>query len=141
MVDFLLTNLRNDVAYEACYAAEARVDGPSRRSEQIINYKQLYNEVIDTIASMIKNRFKDAERCFSFLDLVNPQVFSNWQNGVPADKLLQLEEKYADLFDIPSLESQLKFVYKDQDFLKNNPMELLQYIYDMNIQGCFPEFV
>ena len=33
------------------------------------------------------------------------------------------------------------FVYKDQDFLKNNPMELLQYIYDMNIQGCIPEFV
>ena len=61
-VDFLLTNLRNDVAYEACYAAaEARADGPSGRSEQIINYKQLYNEVIDTIASMIKNRLKDVE--------------------------------------------------------------------------------
>ena len=140
-VDFLKNDLRNDTAFETCYAAaENRAGIPSRRSEQIINYKQLYCEVIDTIVGMVNNRFQDVDS-FSFLDLVNPKIFTKWQSGVPADKLQLLREKYGPLFDISSLESQLMFIYKDQDFLKDNPMELLQYIYQMNIQGCIPEFV
>ena len=139
--DFLKNDLRNDTAFETCYAAaENRAGVPSRRSEQIINYKQLYFEVIDTIVGMVNNRFQDVDS-FSFLDVVNPKIFTKWQSGVPADKLQLLREKYGPLFDISSLESQLMFIYKDQDFLKDNPMELLQYIYQMNIQGCIPEFV
>ena len=96
--------------------------------------------MIDTIVGMVNNRFQDVDS-FSFLDLVNPKLFTKWQSGVPADKLQLLREKYGPLFDISSLESQLMFIYKDQDFLKDSPMELLQYIYQMNIQGCIPEFV
>ena len=49
-VDFLRNYLCHDTAFETCYAAaENRIDIPSRRSEQIINYKQLCCEVIDTI--------------------------------------------------------------------------------------------
>ena len=55
--------------------------------------------------------------------------------------LQQLREKYGSLFDIPSLENQLMFIYKDQDFQKDNPMELLKYIFEMNIQGCIPQVV
>jgi hypothetical protein len=134
-VDFLKNDLRNDTAFETCYAAaENRAGVPSRRSEQAINYKKLYCEVIDTIVGMVNNRFQDVDS-FSFLDLMN------WQSSVPADKLQLLREKYGPLFDISSLESQLMFIYKDQDFLNDNPMELLQYTYQMNIQGCIPEFV
>ena len=136
-----LTNLRNDAAFDTCYAAaESRAGAPATRSERSINYKQLYNEVIDCIVGMVNERFSDVES-FSFLDLVNPKIFSKWQDKVPADKLQLLIEKYGPLFNIPMLESQLMFVYKDNDFLKETPMELLQYIYDLNLQQCFPEFV
>ena len=73
--------------------------------------------------------------------MVNPKIFSKWQDGVPPEKLQQLREKYVPLFDMSSLENQLMFVYKDQDFLKDNPMELLKYIFEKNIQGCIPEVV
>ena len=55
--------------------------------------------------------------------------------------LQQLREEYGSLFDILSLENQLMFIYKDQDFQKNNPMELLKYIFEMNIQRCIPQVV
>ena len=55
--------------------------------------------------------------------------------------LQQLREEYGSLFDILSLENQLMFIYKDQDFQKDNPMELLKYIFEMNIQRCIPQVV
>ena len=145
-VNFLTNDLRNDAAYESCYAAARRVPVTqavgvaSRRAGQNINHKQLYFEVIDTIVAMMNNRFEDVES-FSFLDLVNPKIFTKWQNGVPSEMLQQLREKYGTLFDMSSLENQLMFIYKDQDFLKENPMELLKYIFEMNIQGCILEVV
>ena len=89
---------------------------------------------------MMNHRFEDVES-FSLLDLVNPKIFTKWQNGIPSEMLQQLREKYGSLFDIPSLENQLMFIYKDQDFQKDNPMELLKYIFEMNIQGCIPRVV
>ena len=142
-VNFLTNDLRNDAAYESCYAAARRrvpvtqaVGVASRRAGQNINHKQLYFEVIDTIVAIMNNRFEDVES-FSFLDLVNPKIFTKWQNGIPSEMLQQLREKYGSLFDMSSLENQLMFIYKDQDFLKENPMELLKYIFEMNIQGVF----
>ena len=85
---------------------------------------------------MINNRFEDVES-FLFLDLVNPKIFTKWQNGILSWMLQQLREKYGSLFYMSSLENQLMFIYKDQDFLKENPVELLKYILEMNIQGVF----
>ena len=39
------------------------------------------------------------------------------------------------------LKTNLCFIYNDQDFIKENPMELLKYIFEMNIQGGIPEVV
>ena len=89
---------------------------------------------------MIENRFHDVDS-FSFLDLVNPKILSLWADGVPADKIQLLTEKYGTLFNIPNLQSQLAFVYKDKDFQKDNSMELLKYIFKVNVQSCFPEMV
>ena len=60
--------MHNDAAYETYYEA-----APTRRTEQIIKYKQLYFEVIDTIVGMINAWFEDVES-FSFPDLVNPKI-------------------------------------------------------------------
>ena len=74
-MNFLTNDLRNDAAYESCYAAARRkvpvsqaVGVASRRSGQNVNHKQLYFEIIDTIVAMMNNRFEDVE-IFSFLDL------------------------------------------------------------------------
>ena len=108
--------------------------------DKISIISNFFFEVIDTIVAMMNNRFEDVES-FSFLDLVNPKIFTKWQNGIPSEMLQQLREKYGSLFDMSSLENQLMFIYKGQDFLKENPMELLKYIFEMNIQECIPEVV
>ena len=92
---YLYGDLRTDAAFEICHAdVLARPGGaPQRRCEQVINYKSLYFEVIDNIVGMIENRFRDVES-FSFLDLVNPKIFPQWVDGIPADKIQQLTEKY-----------------------------------------------
>ena len=143
----LADDLRNAAAYDSCYAAARRrvpvtqaVRVASTRSGQNINHKRLFFEVIDTIVAMMNHRFKDVEN-FSFLDLVNPKIFTKWQDGIPSEMLQQLREKYGSLFDVPSLENQLMFIYKGQDFQKDNPMELLKNIFEINIRGCIPQDV
>ena len=89
---------------------------------------------------MLNERFSDAES-FSFFDLVNPKLFIQWKEGVPNDKMQQLIDKYGPLFDITKLKSQLLFIYQDQDFVKENSTELLEYIYHLNMQHCIPEVV
>ena len=60
---------------------------------------------------------------------------------VPSGKINLLKERYGPLFDIPMLESQLKFIYMDSDFYKETSMEVLQYIFEVNIQSSLPEVV
>ena len=131
-----------DAAFEICHADALAWPGgaPQRRCEQVINYKSLYFEVIDNIVGMIENRFRNVES-FSFLDLVNPKIFPQLVDGVPVDKIQQFIEKYGTLFNIPNLQSQLAFVYKDKDFHKDNSVELLKYIHKVNVQTCIPEMV
>ena len=139
---YLCDDLRTDAAFEICHADALAWPGgaPQRRCEQVINYKSLYFEVIDNIVGMIENRFRNVES-FSFLDLVNPKIFPQLVDGVPVDKIQQFIEKYGTLFNIPNLQSQLAFVYKDKDFHKDNSVELLKYIHKVNVQTCIPEMV
>ena len=39
------------------------------------------------------------------------------------------------------LQSQLIFLYRDEDFHKENSMELLKYIFQFNLQSCLSEVV
>ena len=139
---YLCDDLLTDAEFEKCHTdALARPDGtPQRRCEQVINYKSLYFKVIDNIVGMIEKHFHDVDS-FSFLDLINPKIFPQWADGVPTDKIQLLTEKYGTLFNIPNLQSQLAFVYKDKDSQKDNSMELLKYIFKVNVQSCFPEMV
>ncbi|CAB4035403.1 zinc finger MYM-type 1-like, partial [Paramuricea clavata] len=83
------------------HLCDAQAGGaPSTRSEQAINYKSLYFEVIDNIVAMTENRFCDVES-FPFFDLVNPKIFPQWVDGtVLADKIQQLTEKYIQVDDL-----------------------------------------
>ena len=89
---------------------------------------------------MTENNFRDLES-FCFLDLVNPKIFPEWANVVPADKVQQLTKKYGTLFNVPNLQSQVAFVDKDKDFYKENSMKLLEYIHKVKVQTCFSEVV
>ena len=87
-MNILVNDLRNDAAYESCYAAGRRrvpvtqaVRVASTMFEQNINHKQLLVEVLDTIVAMMNNRFEDI-KSFSFIDSVNPKIFTKWQNGI-----------------------------------------------------------
>ena len=67
---------------------------------------------------MLNERFQDIQS-FAFLDLVNSTLFRNYGGKVPSDKINLLMERYGPLFDIPMLESQLKFIYMDSGFYKD----------------------
>ena len=89
---------------------------------------------------MINDGFADCQS-FEFLDLVNPVFFKNWKESVLNSSLLCLKDKYGPPFDISSLESQLLFIYKDTDFHKESPTELLHYIYFNILHPSLPEAV
>ena len=72
---------------------------------------------------------------------MNPKLFRHYGETVPSDKINLLKERYGSLFDIPMLESQLKFIYVDSDFYKDTSMEVLKYIFEFNIQSSLPEVV
>ena len=136
-----LTFLRTEINYNELYESTVRLVGPPlSRSDKKHNYLQLYFEVLDNMCSMLRDRFQDL-RDFEFLDLVNPKVFTAWNNNVPQDHLQLLKAKYGSLFDMPALQSQLLFMYKDADFFKENAMKLLDYIYSCNLQASLPEVV
>ena len=78
---------------------------------------------------------------FEFLDLVNPKVFSTWNGVAPPEKFNILKEMYGTLFDLPTLQSQLTFIYNDKDFHKESSNEVLKYIFQFNLQSSLPEAV
>ena len=136
-----LTELRSDAAFdELSRLTVDMVEQPSSRSDKKPNYKQLYFEILDTTITMLNDRFADCQS-FAFLDLVNPYFFGAWKDSVPENKLKLLKEKYGSLFDMPTLKSQLLFMYKDADFHKESPMELMHYIYHYNLHPSLPEVV
>ena len=81
---------------------------------------------------MITERFADCQSLF--LDLVNLNFFSQLKNKVPAPKSEMMKSKYGPLFDV---KSQLIFICKD----KESPVELLQFIYNFNLEKSIPEVV
>ena len=89
---------------------------------------------------MLNDRFADCKD-FGFLDLVNPNFFAMWTNKVTADRVQLLNLKYGPLFNMQQLVNQLLFMYKDTDFYKKSPVEVLQYIYEFGLQGSLPEVV
>ena len=105
-------------------SAVAIVGQPSSRSDRKHNYKQLYFQVIDTTVAMLNDRLADCKD-FGFLD---SNFFAMWKNNVPADRVQFLNSKYGPLFNMQLLVNQLLFMYKDTDFCKKSPVEVLQYI-------------
>ena len=45
------------------------------------------------------------------------------------------------MFDMPMLQSQHNFLYRDEDIHKENSMEFLKYIFQFNLQSCLLEVV
>ena len=89
---------------------------------------------------MLTERFQDMKQ-FEFLDLVNPKVFSTWNEVVPPGKTSLLKEMYGALFDVPMLEYQLSFIYNDKDIHKESSNEVLKYMFKFNLQSSLPEAV
>ena len=88
---------------------------------------------------MLSERFADCKN-FAFLDLVNLCIFKQWRKGVPAYMLRSLKCKYGPLFHIQSLENQLLFIYNDpDDFYKDSPLKILQYINKFGLETSIPE--
>ena len=136
-----LSDLRTDSAYHHFFQSTVSLVGePSYNADKRHNYKSLYFQIVDNIMSMLSERFVDCKN-FAFLDLVNPCIFKKWRKGVPPDMLQSLKCKYGPLFHIQSLENQLLFIYNDPDFHKDNPLEILQYIYKCGLETSIPEAV
>ena len=134
-----LMNMRNTDIFDSYYQGTVDVVGqPTSRSDRRHNYKQLYYEVIDNICTTLDERF-DGIKEFAFLDLVNPIFFHQWQKEFPTEKVQLLNSKYDGLFNVSSLKHELQFIYSDDDFCKDTPMELLQYLYSNNLHPCLPE--
>ena len=64
---------------------------------------------------MLNERFQDIQS-FAFLDLVIPKLFKSYGGKILSDKINLFKEMYRPLFDIPMLESQLKFIHMDSYF-------------------------
>ena len=134
-----LTDMRTDEAFHNTFeSAVAIVGQPSSRSDRKHNYKQLYFQVIDNTVAMLNDRFADCKH-FAFLDLVNPNFFARWKAEFPADKLQLLKSKYGPLFNIQLLQSQLLFIYRDNDFYKKSSVEVLNYLYEFGLQESLSE--
>ena len=136
-----VSSLRTDEKFGTFYQeAIGRVGEPTTRADKKHNYKQLFFEVLDSILGMLNERFQDMKQ-FAFLDLVNPKSFSAWNQVVPLEKINLLKDMYGTLFDVPMLESQLSFIYRDKDFHKESCNEVLKYIFQFNLQSSIPEVV
>ena len=137
-LDFLL-EMRSDESYDSCFPSAVEMVGePTTRADKKHNYKQLFFQVIDNMANMLKDQFADF-KSFEFLDLVNPHFFSQWKDSLPAGKLELFRVKYGPLFNIHALEQQLLFIYRDLDFHQSNSQELLRYINHFHLQTGLSE--
>ncbi|CAB3981169.1 zinc finger MYM-type 1-like [Paramuricea clavata] len=127
--------LRTDEDFDKFYQEAVDKDGqPVSRADKKHNYKQLYFEIIDSIAGMLSERFQDMKR-FEFLDLVNPK---SQRTFIYNDKDFHKEAsnevlKYIFQFN---LQSSLPEAVKLLKIL-----EVLKYIFQFNLQSSLPEAV
>ena len=134
-----LSDMRTDEAFHNSFESTVAIVGqPSSRSGRKHNYMQLYFQVIDNTVAMLNDRFAD---CKHFAFLVNPNFFAKWKAEFPADNLQLLKSKYGPLFNIQLLQSQLLFIYRDNDFYKKSSVEVLNYLYEFGLQESLPEVV
>ena len=136
-----LIDMCNDETSNETYKSNVDLVGHlSSRSDRKQHYKDIYLQLLSCMVFMLSDRFSDIEN-LEILDLVNPKFFSMWKNKVPSTKLNKMMTSYGPLSTFPDLESQLLCIYKDRDFHKENASELLECIYKVNLQDCFPEVV
>ena len=136
-----LSDLRSNQGFENIFSFALEIVGqPTSRSDKKVNYKQLYFQIIDNLVQMLEDRFEDCEN-FSFLDLVNPNFFSQWKDNFP--------KRNSNFCKADMVAFLIFLCWKPSCFLssgtkiskKHSSMELLEYMYDFELHTCFPKVI
>lgn len=104
------------------------------------NYKQIFNEILDTIINQLQIRFSDLDK-LEFFDLIRKDNFLAYSKQFPNDKFESLLKQYH-LFDSIALKNELTTVYADTELFQNSQTlaEMISFIYKNGLIFYLPEF-
>nr|CAH7736708.1 unnamed protein product [Callosobruchus chinensis] len=122
-------------------------DNPQRKKRKThsnfeskkLNYKQIFNQIVDTIIVQLESRFADLG-VLQFFDLVNFDKFTSFSRDFPNSLLDMLIEQYP-IFNQISLKNELSVLYSDRDLLgeAKSAKDMLLFIFNNNLKPCLPE--
>lgn len=85
-------------------------------------------KVLDNVICQIENRFQDQDK-LTFLSLLDPQQFPDYQKKVPQTAYSSLGQSYGTLFDLPRLKTELAVMYSMTHLKGKVPAELLGFLH------------
>lgn len=96
----------------------------------IQNYRQIFNEILDTINNQIRIRFSDLDK-LEFFDLVRKDKFNSYCKEFPESLFGSLVNHYS-FFDPIALRNELITVYDDGELFKNceTSAEMIAFIFN-----------
>lgn len=103
------------------------------------NYKQIYNEILDTFLMQIKVRFEDLLK-LNYFDLLLFEKFSSYTKDFPQKLYNDLIAQYP-FFDVIQLKNELIVMYSDPQMFQNckSPSDLLNFMFKNDLRDCMPE--
>ncbi|XP_074038655.1 zinc finger MYM-type protein 1-like isoform X3 [Leptinotarsa decemlineata] len=103
------------------------------------NYKQIYNEILDTFLTQIKVRFEDLLK-LNYFDLLLFKKFSSYTKDFPQKLYNDLIAQYP-FFDAIQLKNELIVMYSDPEMFQNckSPSDLLNFIFKNDLRDFMPE--
>lgn len=103
-----------------------------------LRYKQIFNEILDTVITQIKTRFSEIGK-LNFFDLLKVNNFEIYAKTFPQELLEGLLKQYT-FFDSVQLKNELSVSYCDKILGESKtPSQMLKYITDSDLHLCMPE--
>ena len=98
------------------------------------NYKQIYNEILDTFLMQIKVRFEDLLK-LNYFDLLLFEKFSSYSKNFPQKLYNDLIAQYP-FFDVIQLKNELIVMYSDPQMFQNckSPSDLLNFMFKNDLR-------
>lgn len=103
-------------------------------------YKRIFIQIIDNIASEINDRYSEIFK-LKFFQLFNNKLFDKYKLNFPKDEFMSLEEHYGSYFDKQALKNQLSCLYSSPEWKEYNVFQMVDFIHENSLQDAFSELL
>lgn len=132
-----IEELKADVHFDNVLKDSIKVSAETINEAKQVNYRRLYDSIIDKIIDEMIKRFKELSD-YKFIGLLNHEKFASYAVAAPIESLKMLT-KYHAKFDEAKLGSELIVVHSREEFRNKTVKDIISIILEQKLEQTFSE--